>query len=174
MGSPSRKPGSVRGTLEWIEGVLDRLEVPRQYVGGLAARAHGATRPLLDIDLYVPDEALPDIAGAITEHLVRFPVPYQDESWDLVYLRADYHGQAVEIGGADTARYRDTGDGTWCDVEIDYDAGVCLEVEGVAVPVMPLEALAEYKAKLGREVDQRDLEELGHPEDEADGDDAPA
>lgn len=140
----------------------------RQYVGGLAARAHGSTRPLLDIDLYVPDEALPDIAGAITEHLVRSPVPYQDDDWDLVFLRADYRGQAVEIGGGDTARYRDHADGSWRSADVEWDASVRLEVEGVELPVMPLEALARYKARLGREVDHADLEELDRREEAGD------
>ena len=130
-------------------------------MGGLAARAHGATRPLLDIDLYVPDEALPEIATAISETLVRFPVPYQDDDWDLVFLRADYDGQAVEIAGSRSARYRDHRSGEWCDVEVVFDDGVVREVEGVRVPVMPVERLAEYKEALGREVDRWDLEELG-------------
>lgn len=129
-------------------------------MGGLAARAHGATRPLADIDLYVPDPALPEVAEAIGPYLLRSPVPYQDDDWDLVFLRAEYEGQAVEVAGADSARYRDRRSGEWREADVDWDAGVRRVVEGVEVPVMPLEQLKRYKEALGREVDRRDLAEL--------------
>ena len=166
MGAPK---GRVGRALVWIEGVLDRLDVPRQYVGGLAARAHGATRPLRDIDLYVPDEALPRIADAMSAYLLRHPVTYEDDDWSLVFLRAEYQGQAVEVAGSDSARYFDNGAGEWRDVEVDYDAGIPTEIEGVEVPVMPADALAAYKSALDREVDREDLEQMdgGTPDDAA-------
>lgn len=48
----------IASALAWIAGRLRELEVPFQVVGGLAALAHGASRDLADIDVYVPEGAL--------------------------------------------------------------------------------------------------------------------
>lgn len=47
-------PQRIERALAWITQTLRRHEVSYQVVGGLAARAYGAHRPLLDIDIYVP------------------------------------------------------------------------------------------------------------------------
>ncbi|MGD2067542.1 MAG: hypothetical protein PVI57_02560 [Gemmatimonadota bacterium] len=108
----------------------------------------------------MPDPAVHEVAEAVTPYLVRSPVPYQDDDWDLVFLRAEYEGQAVEVAGADSARYRDHRSGEWIGADVDWDAGVRRVVEGVGVPVMPVEQLKRYKRALGREVDRWDLAEL--------------
>ena len=40
--------------LTWIVESLGRPNVPYQMVGGLAAEAYGAYRPVADIEIYVP------------------------------------------------------------------------------------------------------------------------
>ena len=45
---------SISRALAWITDSLCRHDVPYQAVGGLAARAYGAHRSLVDIDFYVP------------------------------------------------------------------------------------------------------------------------
>lgn len=59
--------------LSWIVEVLRRAEVPFQVVGGLAARAYGAKRPLADLDFYVPTSRLDDVADATAAYVSRLP-----------------------------------------------------------------------------------------------------
>jgi hypothetical protein len=54
MDNPGDEAKKVGEALAWVAGVLERHGVPYQIVWGLAARAHGAARPVVDVDLYVP------------------------------------------------------------------------------------------------------------------------
>ena len=150
--------------LRWIVDLLEAREIPFQAVGGLAARAYGAARPLADLDFYVPTARLPEIAAAAAADpaatIVRAPDPYRDVSWDLAFMALDYDGQRVELGGADGARYFDRLAGCWREAAVDFAASVPRTVLGVVVPVMPLASLAAYKRALDRDVDRLDLAEL--------------
>jgi hypothetical protein len=155
---PADDDRSAGAALAWIAGVLDDLGVPYQVVGGLAARAHGATRPLVDIDLYVPSEALEPVARAVAPHVTRPPTRHRDEHWDLAYMKLEYAGRTVEIAGADDARYREGDGDRWWDADIDFDASRRIGILGTEVPVMGRERLMEYKRRLDREVDRLDLD----------------
>lgn len=152
---------SVGAALAWIVEVLERHGVPYQVVGGLAARAYGAVRPIVDVDLYVPF----DLAGAALEeirpHVYWGPEYYVDDCWDLTYLKANFRGQKVELGDSSgDPRYFHKGTGCWVPQRVDYDAGVRIELFGVRVAVIQEEELVRYKLALGREVDLLDVEQI--------------
>ena len=44
----------ITQALRWMVGIFSSVSAPYQLVGGCAARAYGATRPVHDIDVYVP------------------------------------------------------------------------------------------------------------------------
>ena len=69
--------------LHWIVGILRRREIKYQVVGGLAVPAYGGTRPLLDIDRYVPGERLEEIAQDAGTYLTFAPKYEISESWDI-------------------------------------------------------------------------------------------
>ena len=146
--------------LRWIVGLLESLGVPFQAVGGLAARAYGAHRPLNDLDFYVPTDRLADIAAAAGDRVVRPPTSYRDEAWDLTFMRMEYLGCAIELGGADGARLYDRQCGVWRSAAIDFSRSVPRRVLGVEVPTIPRDELVAYKRALGRDVDLSDLDQL--------------
>ena len=150
--------------LRWIVDLLDARAVPFQAVGGLAARAYGATRPLVDLDFYVPTARLPEIAASAVAtpivQVARALAPYCDAAWDLTFVALDYAGQRIELGGADEARYFDRGCGCWRPAAIDFTASRRQIVLGVVIPVMPLAELLAYKRALDRPVDRLDLAQL--------------
>jgi gamma-glutamylcyclotransferase (GGCT)/AIG2-like uncharacterized protein YtfP len=140
--------------------VLRDHEIPTQAVGGLAVRAWGGSRPLVDLDFYVPDRCLRDAARSLADWAVGEPHRIRCAHWDLTVLLLDVDGRRVELGGADTGRYRDAASGRWCPAAVDFSAGVAHAVLGVPVTVMALAPLVTYKSALQREVDLVDLHEL--------------
>jgi hypothetical protein len=146
--------------LRWIRDELDRMGIPFQAVGGLAVRAHGGTRPLVDLDFYIPERHLDSVARALAAHVVRPPSEHRDEHWDLTFMILEHAGWRIEIAGAESARVRDRGTGGWVPAGIGFDRSVQLILDGVAIPVIPLSELLAYKKGLDREVDRADLAEL--------------
>lgn len=147
--------------LRWIADLLENHGVPYQVVGGVAARAHGASRPIADVDLYVPTFALTQIAQAVADHVTWGPGHVRQGGWDIVFLKLEYEGQLVELGGADQVRIFDSTAGRWHDERVALGDSVISEVLGTRVPVMPRDRLVEYKRRLDRDVDRQDLREMG-------------
>lgn len=147
------------GALRWIVGLLRSHAVPFQVVGGLAARAYGSTRPLVDIDLYVPDDRLEEIALLTADYVVRRPAHHRDSHWNITFMALDFQGQRIELGGAG-GEYHDSESACWRSAEVDFEASEVRKLFGVSVPVMPRAQLVECKRRLGRPVDVEDVAEL--------------
>src|SRR5436309_2993999 len=113
-----------RQALRWIVELLRKLGVPFQAVGGLAARAYGAHRPLADLDFYIPTDRLTEVAVAAAAHVVRPPAHYRDEAWDLSFMKLEYDGREIELGGADRARFFDQQAGCWRAARIDFTRSI--------------------------------------------------
>lgn len=152
---------SIAVALRWIVSLFEEHGVPYQLVGGAAARAYGATRPIVDLDFYVPADGLARIRPTLEPFLTRGPLEHKDEDWWLTFARLVYARTPIELGVAEGARFRDHTRGTWEDADIDFEAGVRMKLNGVELDVMPRARLVSYKRKLGREVDRRDLNEMG-------------
>lgn len=147
--------------LAWLAGLLQRHGVPYQVVGGLAAQAYGATRPLVDIDLYMPFDRAAAALEEMQPYMVRDALPHRSAAWDLVYLALDVQGVYIEIGDSSSnPRFFNRLDQRWEPQVIDYAASCPAMLYGVELAVMPREELARYKAMLDREVDHLDLQQM--------------
>jgi len=154
----------LHSALKWITGIFDRLDIPFQIVGGLAAKCYGSTRPLHDIDLYVPNEGISKLVPELKEYLEFGPEHYRGEFWDLVYMKLRYNGQQIEIGDADQSKYYDSQSQQWIPAEIDFSEAEIIEFVGIELPVMPKQELIQYKQRLDRRVDRIDIREMQyHP-----------
>lgn len=149
--------------LAWIVDLMNSRGIPFQAVGGLAAHAYGATRPIIDLDFYIPMQRYPEIEAELAPYLTRSPMHHRDEAWDLAFLQLVYAGQKIELGGVEDARYFDRTSGAWMPQNIDFSRSVWAELFAVQVPVMPLVELITYKRRLGREVDCQDLAQIQIP-----------
>lgn len=151
--------------LEWICGVLRERRVPFQVVGGLAAHVFGASRPVVDIDMYAPLSEHPELLPALAAATVWGPQHYRDESWDLVFMKLDHGRVRIEIGDSSAnPRLFDQIAQRWTDQRIDFSRSVQHTAFGVCVPVIPKQELIAYKTALNRDVDLVDIAQIAAAE----------
>lgn len=157
-------PQKIGPALRWIVSLLGRYAIPYQICGGAAAKAYGATRPLVDIDIYAPLQQSPHFQTFLEEiqpHVIREWGPWRSNSWDILYTALDYEGMQIEIAESSThPRFYNYRDGRWEDQRIDFAASTIIDFCGVDIAVMPKDELLIYKAMLDREVDHLDIEQL--------------
>ena len=150
----------VAEALRWISEIFTRTGARYQVVGGLAARAYGATRPLVDLDFYVQAEDLPRVLANVGDSCVWGPEHFRDEIWDLTFAKLEKHGVQIELAEAEGARYFSLGTGEWLDQGVVFQNSEQHTVLGVEIPVMPRGQLLAYKRALNRPVDRLDLREI--------------
>lgn len=140
------------------------MDISYQIAGGLAAKCYGSTRPLHDIDIYVPEMAIPKLEEELKEYIEFGPAHHKDEHWDLVFIKLNYKGQQIEFGDADNTRYFASQTNEWIQEEIDFTKSTDMEFEGIRLPVMPKQHLISYKQRLNRKVDQIDIKGIQNQE----------
>jgi len=150
----------VKNALVWLKGILESNNTPYQIVGGFAAHIHGGTRPVADIDLYIPRQFASEILPSVEAYISKPLTHYREGAWDLEYMQLIFAGQKIEIGLSPGSKIQDRATGEWVELQTDYSTSVIGEYKGIAVPVIPIADLIAYKALLGREVDLIDIEEL--------------
>ena len=157
-------PEKIGQALHWIVSLLHRYDISYQICGGMAAKAYGATRPLVDIDVYAVLQDSPhfqDFLNEVHPYLIREWGPHLSASWDIIYLALNYQGMQIEIADATTnPRFYNHRDGRWEDQRINFGASTHMNLYGVEIAVMPKDELLTYKAMLAREVDQLDIAQL--------------
>ena len=147
----------ARAALEWITQLLTRYDITYQITGGLAAKIYGSERPLADIDIDVPNEAITKIMPDIKNYLVYGPCRYQDSEWDILLATLDYHGQLIDFSGADDGLTFDKQNKKWVTCEVDFSKIKRYEIENINIPVIAKDELIKYKSSLRREVDLLDI-----------------
>lgn len=150
----------VAEALRWIGEVFARTGAQYQVVGGLAARAYGATRPLVDLDFYVSARDLPRVMGSVGDSRLWGPEHFSDENWDLTFAKLEKHGVQIELAEAEGARFYSPIAGRWLDQDISFQDSEKRVILGVEMEVIPKDQLVTYKRALDRPVDRMDLSEI--------------
>ena len=150
----------VKVALEWLNNLLDSRYVQYQIVGGLAAKIHGGSREVADIDLYIDKTNAAKILQEVTPYISKPLSHCVEGSWDLEYLQLIYQSQKIEIGLFPGTKIRSAKNDSWHDLHTDFSASVMKSYMGIEVPVIPMPDLISYKQVLGREVDRFDVQEL--------------
>ncbi|MCH2056218.1 MAG: hypothetical protein MK214_06295 [Thalassotalea sp.] len=151
---------SVYRAMSWLKAILDGQGVRYQIVGGFAAHLHGGSRPIADIDLYIKKEDVNALLPFFQPFVSKPLKHYREEGWDLEYLQLIYENQKIEIGLSPGTKIFNTSSQQWVSLDVDLAESVQRDFHGLALPVININSLIEYKRVLNREVDRIDIREL--------------
>ncbi len=146
--------------VEWLADLFRDRDVRYAAAGGLAARAWGANRPLVDLDFYVHGEDLDRVESDLAPYVVQPLKELTNEHWDLSLLRLEYAGVPLELSVGEGAKYREAKTGKWHDACPDFDQCPEREFLDTRIRVMNREALLEYKRRVDRAVDRADVSSI--------------
>ena len=146
--------------LAWLVELFRDRGVRYAAAGGLAARAWGARRPLVDLDIYVRGEDLERLEADLAPYVVQPLARLLNDHWDLSLIRLQYAGVPVELSVCEGAKYREASTGEWHTACPQLDDCPERQVFGVPVSVLDLEHLVEYKRRVDRAVDRADVASL--------------
>ena len=151
---------TTKAALIWISAILKKHHVPFQIAGGLAARAYGATRPIVDIDIDIPEDKFDIIKNEVAGFITYGPAQFKSKKWDLLLMTLNYQGQLIDLSGVYQTKIFDQETGLWQGLSEDLSKAQLQNIFGLQVPVIPLDALIKYKKALSREVDIIDIQEI--------------
>ena len=149
--------------LAWLVELFRERDIRYAAAGGLAARAWGARRPLVDLDFFVHGEDLERVEADLAPYVVHPLTRLESEFWDLSLIRLECAGVPVELSVGEGARYREASTGQWHDACPQFGDCPEREVFGVPVRVLSLEPLLQYKRRVDRAVDRADVASLERP-----------
>lgn len=154
----SRTDGAAAAAvLSWTCGLLRDCGIPFQVTGDVAAAAHGGTRPVRQVEMFIAAAHVPALIRRARDRVADYPWRRRDDAWDRVAMSLVRDGVTVEVCVVEAARFRDAATGEWLEAAVDPAASVTMTVWDVEMPVMPREQLVDQKRRLDREVDRQDL-----------------
>jgi len=134
--------------LKWITGILEELKIPYQISGGLAAHIYGATRPVNDIDIDVPERRMEELVFRVKKYIIQDLGHFQDKKWDAKLMVLDYHGQIIDLDGAENMKIYDEVNKVWVPCPANLNSSRILKFFDLEIPVVDPRDLAIYKKLL--------------------------
>jgi hypothetical protein len=117
---------------------------------------------LIDIDFSMSYKDMKKLAKLTKNHVVEKPWKGISSSklWRGGYMELNYRGIAIEIGETKKTKFIDTKSNKWETFPDGLNESVNKKVFGLIIPVMPKNNLINYKRKLGRKIDIKDIKEM--------------
>ncbi len=137
--------------LIWITSILSKYDIPYQIAGGFAAKIYGSPRHLNDIDIDIPDARFAELIDELSPYITFGPARFKDDKWDCEQITLNYHGQEIDICGADSCSIVSKDGSRTIMLTTDFAAAEKHTVDGLEVPVMPPRDLIAYKKELNGE-----------------------
>lgn len=147
--------------LRFLVQTLTSEEIEFQVSGGLAALAHGVTRPLYDIDLEIHKKDVEKVRTVFREYITEDwnnDLEGPDDQFDIWMMKLEIRGVPIDINQVEEVYIiSKTGERTLQPSDMDTEP---IEFEGMTLPVLKKVPLIAYKKRLGREVDLIDIQQL--------------
>jgi hypothetical protein len=152
---------SQKEVLSFLVQTLNSENVIFQVSGGLAAIAHGATRPLYDIDIEIHKEDVETVRRLFKDYITEDwnnDLEGDDDQFDIWMMKLEIKGVPIDINQVeDVYLISKTGERTLQPSAMDTEPKV---VEGITIPVLRKEPLIAYKKLLARDTDLVDIEQI--------------
>ena len=147
--------------LQFIVQTFANNNLEFQVSGGLATIAHGATRPLYDIDLEIYKKDVEKVRRLFKEHITEDwnnEPSGPDDQFDIWMMKLEVKGVHVDINQVeDLYLISKSGERILQSSIMDTEQKV---LEGIPLPVIKKEALIASKKILARDIDLIDIEQL--------------
>jgi len=150
----------TKKALVWIVSLFRKYKIPFVIRGGFAAKVYGSRRGLVDIDIDIPIKNLLELEALVEKYKICGPKQYIDNNFNLLLMTLKYKGQVIDICGAENQKILNKKTKQWEFLKESFSKAVKKRTYGMGLPIIPLKDLIEYKEKLSRRVDLKDVKEL--------------
>lgn len=141
-------PEKVLNALKWIVTILNENAIPYQISGGFAAHLYGATRPINDIDIDIPEESFSLIMGKVKPYILDELQHYNDGKWDLQVMTLNYLDQEIDISGAFNTKVSNLERTEWISIPVDFSSSNQINLDGFIINIISPQQLIDYKKHL--------------------------
>lgn len=98
----------------------------------------------------------------VKPYLIYGPARYQDEHWNILLLTLNYHGQLIDINGANDCFIFNNKTNQWIQCEANFSTVIKSNINNMDISIIAKEDLIKYKSELKRKEDLADLKELAN------------
>ena len=149
------RPKKAQAAFGWVLPVLQRIQVPYQVSGGLTPKVYGSTRPLIDIDIDIPDSAFEAIMAEVGKYVVFGPHYWTGEGFKVFLMTLNYHGQIVDIGGSNLTKIWHKSKHRWTPLKSNFLDVTWKRILDKRSKVIPEEDLVAYKDASSKKPDAK-------------------
>lgn len=148
-------------TLRYITSTLKENRIHFQISGGLAAMAYGArNRPLADIDVDIYKKDVIKIKKLFSKYIIRPFSSYKDEQFDIFLMTLKINSILVDFSQVEDMYFLNP-HGKKRRESVDLESAETVKFLDLIIPIEKKENLIDYKKFIAREVDRKDVEEIG-------------
>jgi len=134
--------------LQWILAIFNKHNISYQIAGGFAAHLYGATRHVNDIDFDIPEEDFDEIYEDVKEFIIYGPERFKNKKWNLFLMTLEYHGQKIDIGGAESTKIFDDHTQKWVKSPTHFSNSRIIRFHDIPLLIIDPTDLKEYKKLL--------------------------
>lgn len=152
-----------KNVLAFLAKSFNQNDIQFQITGGLAAIAHGATRPLYDIDIEIYKQDVEKVRELFREFIVEDwnnELEGPEDQFDIWMMKLSIEGVPVDINQIEETRIRSAeGDREWV-LQLTVMRTESKTIDGIELPVQIKRDLIAYKKVLSRDTDIEDIRQM--------------
>ncbi len=151
---------NTRDAFLWLLPLIQKHHIPYQITGGFAAKIYGAKRPLIDIDIDIPEEKFAELEKELRPFVIYGPCMWKGEGFKVYIMTLNYRGQLIDIGGSHLTKIWHKKRHAWVPCKTQLTHYTWKYLFHHRIKVIPKDELVRYKEALHRRVDAKDLHDL--------------